>query len=223
MQIEGGDHACAKNKVVHARLSENLKEKLDGYARAKRLTTSSAVSELLARALEDHAALDGIASDVSDMARRFDQLEKTCGLAAKRAGKASQASLGALALLSWLAPDIMRLLANEALLRGQVLSKLLGNDAAAANVKVPASLGRLANTLSVPELFKMSYSEIGGKLSRDPSTELMPALASAVRLYDLESLGILDMDEAEWQRAGTGDAKAASRLAAREAKKARRG
>ena len=54
-------------------------------------------------------------------------------------------------------------------------------------------------------------------------TTFMPALASAVRMFDLDAIGILDMDPAEWQRIGSGDAAAIESLAAREAKKARHG
>ena len=184
---------------------------------------SSAVATLLEQALEDGSEMDDIKATVSEISKRLDLLMKDCALASKRAGKASQAGLGTLALIAWLAPDVMRFLANEALLRGQVLAKLLDNDAAAANVKVPSSLGRLANRLSSSDLFRMAYSEIGGKLSRDPKTSFMPALGSAVRMFDLDAMGILDIDPAEWRRIGSSDAEAIDRLAAREAKKARHG
>lgn len=223
MQEEEAPKGCTKNEVVHARLSQGLKQSLDLYAEAHGLTLSSAVATLLEHALEDGSEMDDIKATVSEISKRLDLLKKDCALASKRAGKASQASLGTLALIAWLAPDAMRFLANEALLRGQVLAKLLDNDAAAANVKVPSSLGRLANRLSSSDLFRMAYSEIGGKLSRDPKTMFMPALASAVRMFDLDAIGILDMDPAEWQRIGSGDAAAIESLAAREAKKARHG
>lgn len=212
-----------KSEVVHARLSQELKEQVDLYAQANSLTLSSAISKLVNMALEERSALDEVSTDITNITKRLDSMEKSCALASKRAGKASQASLGILAFITWLAPDAMRFLANEALLRGQLLSKVLDNDAAAANVKVPSSLGRLANTLSSPDLFKMLYSEVGGKLSRDPRTTLMPALASAIHMFDLETIGLLGMDAEEWHQIVSSDTDSIERLADREMREIRHG
>ena len=134
-----------KTEVIHARLSADLKGRIETYGKAHGMSMSSAVADLLGRALEDASASDGLAESLALIAERIEGIAKDCGLASKRAGKASQASLGVLALMSSFTPDLLRFLANEALMRGQMLARVLDNKQAAENVKVPASLGRLAN------------------------------------------------------------------------------
>ncbi len=217
------ESAASKSEVVHARLSLQAKQKLDQYAQAHGMTVSAAVGELLECALSDDAEMDGIRSDLGELKEKTDRVAKDAALASKRAGKASQASLGLLALACWVAPDALRFLANEALLRGQMLGRILGNEGAARNVKVPASLGRFANAQSSEEVFRMAYSELGGKLSRDPKTALLPAFASAVRLYGLEGFGLMDKDEDDWRTCLDGDATAMDAVAKRARKERKHG
>lgn len=223
--VQGGGCANAPNKseVVHARLPLQVKQSLDRYAQAHGMTVSSAVGELIESALSGGADMDAVKRDLDDLKERTERIAKDASLASKRAGKASQASLGLLALACWVAPDALRFLANEALLRGQMLGRILGNEEAAKNVKVPASLGRFANAQKPEDVFKMAYSEIGGKLSRDPKTALLPAFASAVRMYGLEGLGLMDKDEDDWRSCMEKDATAMDAVAKRARKERKHG
>lgn len=215
------EDSAPKSDVVHARLSCALKERVQACADANGKTLSGAVTGLIERALdaeEEDAALEGRLTAID---AKLDRIAKDCSLASKRAGKASQASLGALALACSIAPDALRFLANEALLRGQVLQHL-GNSKAAERVRVPASLGRLANAMEPADVFAMAYSEIGGKLSRDRATSFLPAFASAVSMYGLGELGLLGMDADDWACAlDRTDAEAMGILAQRETKRGR--
>lgn len=214
----------SRSEVIHARLSAGLKKRIEAYGEAHGMSTSSAVSELLERSLEDVSASGNLAESLARISERIDAMAKDCGLASKRAGKASQASLGVLALLSSFAPDLLRFLANEALMRGQMLARVLDNKKAAEKVKVPASLGRLANAKGPDEIFRMAYSELGGKLSRDPKTSFLPAWASAIDLFGLGGLGLMGRDEDEWDAILRGDdARAMSALAAKAQKGKRNG
>lgn len=216
--MEKSAKPAARNEVVHARLPKELRDDLTDYASRTGMTMSAAVASLIEDGLNGRGENRGSADALARIEQRVAALEKQCGLAAKRVGQASQASLGTLALATWLAPDAMRFLANEALLRGQVLGKLLGNRDAALNVKVPASLGRCANGIEPGDLFAMLYSEVGGALSRDPRTGLVGAFARAVERNGLEGTGMLGLDEEGWRAARGGDAKGMSSLAARDAK-----
>lgn len=203
----------ARTEVVHARLSSKLKERLNRYAQDHDLTMSAALGDLVENALGEDEAAAGI----SRLEQRMERMAKDCAMAAKRAGKASQASLGCLALMCVVGPDAMRFLANEALLRGQLQRSVLHNDKAADKVRVPAHLGRMANAIEPPDLFRMAYSELGGKLSRDGRTALLPALASSVSLFGLEECGLLGMDASDWERASSkSDTEAISKMASRE-------
>lgn len=224
MRNDEASGRSVKNEVVHARLSADLKGRLDAYANSRGSSTSAAVSDLLERALSEDASTTQLADQLAALSRRLDSLAKDCGLAAKRAGKASQASLGALALISWAAPDFLRFLANEALMRGQMLARVLGNPQAAEKVKVPASLGRFANAKAPEEIFRMAYSELGGKLSRDSRTSFLPAWASAVALFDVGELGLMGRDAQEWEALAVGeDARSMSVLAAKAGRAERNG
>ncbi len=219
MQHEEQAAQGLKTEVVHARLSADLKKRVEGYGEAHGMSTSSAVSELLERSLDEETASSDLAESLARISERIDAMSKDCGLASKRAGKASQASLGALALLSSFAPDLLRFLANEALMRGQMLARVLDNEKAAEKVKVPASLGRLANAKAPDEIFRMAYSELGGKLSRDPKTSFLLAWASAIDLFGLGDLGLMGRDEEEWDAILRGDdARAMGALAAKAQK-----
>ena len=213
-----------KTEVVHARLSADLKGRIETYGEAHGMSMSSAVAELLERALEDASASDGLAESMALIAERIESIAQDCGLASKRAGKASQASLGVLALMSSFTPDLLRFLANEALMRGQMLARVLDNTQAAEKVKVPASLGRLANAKAPDEIFRMAYSELGGKLSRDPKTSFLAAWASAIELFELGELGLMGRDEDEWDAILKGDdVQAMSSLVAKAQKGKRNG
>lgn len=207
-----GRRSEARTEVVHARLSGELKERLSHYAQERGMTMSAALRDLVESALDG----DQAASRLSRLEQKMERIAKDCAIASKRAGKASQASLGCLALMCIVGPDAMRFLANEALLRGQLQRSVLRNDKAADNVRVPAHLGRMANAIEPQDLFRMAYSELGGKLSRDGRTDLLPALASAVSLFGLEECGLLGMDAGDWERASSGnDTEAMSRMASR--------
>lgn len=205
-----------KTEVIHARLPADLKGRIETYGEAHGMSLSSAVTELLERALEVASASSDLTESLALITERVESMAKDCGLASKRAGKASQASLGVLALLSSFAPDLLRFLANEALIRGQMLARVLDNKQAAEKVKVPASLGRLANAKDPEEIFRMAYSELGGKLSRDPKTSFLAAWASAIDLFELGELGLMGRDEEEWDAILKGDdVQAMSALAAK--------
>lgn len=215
---EEDKRADARTEVVHARLSSELKERLGRYAQEHDLTMSAALGDLVENALDEDEKVVGLLR----LEQRIERMAKDCAMAAKRAGKASQASLGCLALMCVIGPDAMRFLANEALLRGQLQRSVLHNDKAADKVRVPAHLGRMANAIEPTDLFRMAYSELGGKLSRDGRTALLPALASAVSLFGLEECGLLGMDASDWARASSrSDTEAMSKMASRESEKAR--
>lgn len=213
--------SAPKSDVVHARLSCALKKRVQACADASGKTLSGAVADLIEKSLDaenDDVALEGRLTAID---AKLERIAKDCSLASKRAGKASQASLGALALACAIAPDALRLLANEALLRGQILQHL-GNSKAAERVRVPAPLGRLTNAMEPADVFAMAYSELGGKLSRDKATSFLPAFASAVSQYGLGELGLLGMDADEWARAlDRTEAEAMGILAQREAQRGR--
>lgn len=217
------ESVVSKSEVVHARLAPEVKQGLERYAEARAITVSAAVGDLIEKALADSSELATIRNGIEDLRSQIERMAKDAALASKRAGKASQASLGLLALACWVAPDTLRFLANEALLRGQLLGRILGNEEAAKNVKVPASLGRFANARTSEEVFTMAYSELGGKLSRDPKTALIPAFASAVKLYGLEAMGIMGKDEDEWRTCTDKDASAMDAVAKRARKGRERG
>lgn len=77
-----------KTEVVHARLSADLKGRIETYGKAHGMSMSSAVADLLGRALEDASASDGLAESLALIAERIEGIAKDCGLASKRAGKA---------------------------------------------------------------------------------------------------------------------------------------
>lgn len=224
MQQEQRTGKEPRSEVIHARLSTDLKGRIETYCEAHGLSMSSAVSNLLERSLDDDSTMDAMMKTLSHISERLDSMAKDCGLASKRAGKASQASLGGLALLCAFAPDLLRFLANEALMRGQMLARVLDNKQAAEKVKVPASLGRLANAKEPAEVFQMAYSELGGKLSRDPKTSFLAAWASAVELFDLADLGLMGRDAEDWDSLLHGsDARAMDALATKARKEQRNG
>ena len=81
MQEEEAPKGCTKNEVVHARLSQGLKQSLDLYAEAHGLTLSSAVATLLEQALEDGSEMDDIKATVSEILEALGSVEE--GLCAR--------------------------------------------------------------------------------------------------------------------------------------------
>lgn len=224
MQREQHTGKEPRSEVIHARLSTDLKGRIETYCEVHGLSMSSAVSNLLERSLDDDSTTDATMKTLAHISEQLDSIAKDCGLASKRAGKASQASLGGLALLCAFAPDLLRFLANEALMRGQMLSRLLDNKQAAEKVRVPAALGRLANAKDPDEVFRMAYSELGGKLSRDPKTAFLPAWASAVELFEIADLGLMERDAEEWGSVlRSSDTKAMDVLASKARRERRNG
>lgn len=220
---EGGDGSARRPKgprseTVRSRFSADTKARVDGYAEAERMTLSAAIEELTEKGLENGTTpsemeaildekLEGFLTAASELldasARRFEEgferISHGCGLEAKNAGKAAQASLGTLSLACWLLPLVADYLPNQVILNRLVVDRLLGIPQEADRLRVPLELTAFAKEISSEAAFKMFYSDVGGKMRRDGGTRMMPAFAAAVMAGDLERSGIMGIDEEGWR------------------------
>lgn len=220
---EGGDGSARRPKgsrsvTVRSRFSADTKARVDDYARAERMTLSAAIEELVEKGLENgttpsemgaildeklESFLTGASELLDASARRFEagfeRISHGCGLEAKNAGKAAQASLGALSLACWLLPLVADYLPNQVILNRLVVDRLLGIPQEADRLRVPLELTAFAKELDAEGAFKMFYSDVGGKMRRDGGTRMMHAFAAAVMAGGLEGSGIMGVDEEGWR------------------------
>lgn len=213
----------ARSVTVRSRFSPDTKRRVDEYASAERMTLSAAIEELVEKGLENgttpsemetilNARLDSFLSDASQLlegsARRFEEgfehIFHGCGLEAKNAGKAAQASLGMLSMACWLLPIVADYLPNQVILNRLVVERLLGLPKEAECLRVPMELSAYAKEMGAEDAFKMFYSDVGGKMRRDGGTRMMPAFAAAVGAHGLRFAGLMGIDEEGWSALAKG-------------------
>lgn len=207
-----------RSATVRSRFSPDVKRRVDDYAAAERMTLSAAIEALVEKGLENgttpgemeailDARLDRFLGDASELleagARRFEQgfdaISRGCGLEAKNAGKAAQASLGALSLACWLVPLLADYLPNQVILNRLVVDRLLGMPKEADRLRVPLELTAFSKAMGAEDAFRMFYSDVGGKMRRDGGTRMMPAFAAAVEAHGLGEAGLMGVDEEGWR------------------------
>lgn len=208
---------AARSVTVRSRFSPDTKRRVDEYADAERMTLSAAIEELVEKGLGNGATpsemeavlndrLDAFLSDASQLlegnARRFEEgferISRGCGLEAKNAGKAAQASLGMLSMACWMLPIVADYLPNQVILNRLVVDRLLGLSKEAERLRVPMELSACAKEMGPEDAFKMFYSDVGGKMRRDGGTRMMPAFAAAIEARSLGSAGLMGIDEEGW-------------------------
>ena len=207
-----------RSETVRSRFSADTKRRVDDYAAAARMTLSAAIEELVEKGLENgttpsemeailDAKLQAFLAEASRLLEAnslrfeegFDRISHGCGLEAKNAGKAAQASLGALSLACWLLPLLADYLPNQVILNRLVVERLLGLPEEAGRLRVPLELTAFSKEVTAEGAFRLFYSDLGGRLRRDGGTRMMPAFAAAVAARGLESAGLMGIDEEGWR------------------------
>lgn len=154
-----------------------------------------AVDERIERAREDSRIKD----------ERLDEAMRQMGIARKNIGKATQASYGALSLLSWLYADIMGYFKG---------------------IGVKGRRVDAFSKMSVADVFKL-FEGSGGALQADPSTRYFASFRTSLRkppFKDMDIEEIAGVSRAEWDRlTGESDDAAAVRSLAGKGKEARNG
>lgn len=154
-----------------------------------------AVDERIERAREDSRIKD----------ERLDEAMRQMGIARKNIGKATQASYGALSLLSWLYADVMGYFKG---------------------IGVKGRRVDAFSKMSVADVFKL-FEGSGGALQADPSTRYFASFRTSLRkppFKDMDIEEIAGVSRAEWDRlTGESDDAAAVRSLAGKGKETRNG
>lgn len=147
---------------------EELESALEGHLLA--------VDERIDRALAESRAKDEL----------VDEALRQMGIARKNIGKATQASYGALSLLSWLYADVMGYFKG---------------------IGVKGDRVEAFSKMSVADVFKL-FEGSGGALQADPSTKYFASFRSTLRkppFKDMDVEEVTGVTKAEWDRL-TGEA-----------------